>query len=179
VQVVSSGPDSDVFAIHKMFFTAITTARERVWITTPYFVPDEPILDAIATAALRKVDVRIIVPKSGDSRLVTFAGRSYYPELLTAGARIFEYEGRFIHAKTMVIDGDFSIVGTANMDNRSFRLNFEVIAAVYGHELTSKLAAAFEDDLTHTREVRSRTLKREPLLVRLGESAARLMSPLL
>lgn len=179
VQVVSSGPDSDTFAIHKLYFCAITTARTRVWITTPYFVPDEAMLDAIATAAMRKVDVRIIVPKTGDSRLVTFAMRSYFPELVRAGARIFEYDGRFIHAKTMVVDDDLSLIGTANLDNRSFRLNFEVVVAVYGTETASRLAAAFDDDLQHTREVRARALTRESLLVRLGESGARLMSPLL
>lgn len=179
VQVVGSGPDSDEFAIHKIHFSAITTATRRVWITTPYFVPDDSILDAIATAALRKVDVRILVPKQGDSRLVTFAARSYFPELLRHGARIFEYDGRFIHGKTMVVDDDLSFVGTANIDNRSFRLNFEVVAVVYGEDLNKRLAAAFEDDLTHAVEVRPRTLKREPLLQRLGESGARLLSPLL
>lgn len=179
VQVVGSGPDTDVFAIHKLYFSAITSAKQRVWITTPYFVPDEPILEAISTAAMRKVDVRIIVPRDGDSRLVNLAARSYFPELLQAGARIFEYEGRFIHAKTMVVDDDLAIVGTANLDNRSFRLNFEVVAAVYGADLATRLATAFEDDLTCTREVQPTTLQREPLLQRLGESAARLMSPLL
>lgn len=179
VQIVGSGPDGDEFAIHKLYFAAITTAKSRVWITTPYFVPDEPMLDAIATAAMRKVDVRIIVPRAGDSHLVNLAMRSYFPELLQHGARIFEYDGRFIHAKTMVVDDDFSIVGTANLDNRSFRLNFEVVAAVYGAETASRLAAAFDDDLQHTREVRARALKREPLLVRFGEASARLMSPLL
>jgi cardiolipin synthase len=128
---------------------------------------------------MRKVDVRIIVPKTGDSRLVTFAMRSYFPELVRAGARIFEYDGRFIHAKTMVVDDDLSLIGTANLDNRSFRLNFEVVVAVYGTETASRLAAAFDDDLQHTREVRARALTRESLLVRLGESGARLMSPLL
>jgi cardiolipin synthase len=179
VQVVGSGPDTDVFAIHKLYFSAITSAKKRVWITTPYFVPDEPILEAISTAAMRRVDVRIIVPRAGDSRLVTFAARSYFPELLRAGARIFEYEGRFIHAKTMVVDDDLAIVGTANLDNRSFRLNFEVIAAVYGTDLAARLADAFEADLACTREVQPKVLQREPLLLRLGESAARLMSPLL
>jgi cardiolipin synthase len=179
VQIVASGPDSDAFAIHKQHFAAMTTATKRLWITTPYFVPDDSIFDALATAALRRLDVRILVPRQGDSRLVTFAARSYFPELLRAGARIFEYDGRFLHGKTMIVDDDLSFVGTANLDNRSFRLNFEVVATVYGEDLNKRLAAAFEDDLTHAVEVRPRALSRAPLLQRLGESGARLLSPLL
>lgn len=179
VQVVASGPDLDTFAIHKMLFAAITTARRRVWLTTPYFVPDESMLTAIETAAMRKVDVRILCPSHGDSRLVDLAARSYFPDLLRVGVKIFEYQPRFIHAKTLVVDDDLAIVGTANCDNRSFRLNFEVVAAVYGPEIAARLGAAFEDDLVHAREVRPRALAREPLIQRFAEGLARLLSPIL
>jgi cardiolipin synthase len=179
VQVVASGPDSDVYAIHKLMFAAIASAHERVRITTPYFVPDEPIVSALVTTALRGVQVEVIVPAAGDSMLVDLAARSYFPELLEAGVRIYEYLPRFVHAKTMVIDRDLAIVGSANMDNRSFRLNFEICAAVYGQPFAAKLSAVFEDDLAECREVKPRRLEREPLIQRLGESTARLFSPML
>lgn len=179
VQVVASGPDAEVYAIHKLFFAAIASAHERVLITTPYFVPDEPISNALVTAAMRGVDVRVIVPAASDSRIVDLAARSYFPELLAAGVQMYEYLPRFVHAKTMVIDEDLSIVGSANLDNRSFRLNFEVCAAVYGRNLAARLAAVFEDDLAECRPVRARRLRRKPLLLRLGEATARLFSPML
>ena len=179
VQIVGSGPDSSAFAIHKAIFTAINQSTDRLWMTTPYFVPDEALLMAIISAALRDVDVRLLVPKRGDSRLVDLAARSYFPELLEAGARVYEYEARFIHAKTMVCDHDVSIVGTANLDNRSFRLNFEVAAIVYGEQANAKLADAFKDDLKDSREIVRGELERQPLLQRFGQASARLMSPLL
>jgi cardiolipin synthase len=179
VQIVSSGPDSDAFAVHKLFFSALAQARERVWATTPYFVPDEPILTAMITAALRGVDVRLIVPKKGDSRLVDFAARSYFPELVAAGVRIYEYGPRFIHAKTMVIDDDVAIIGTANLDNRSFRLNFELAAVMYGGPTAVTLMAAFVEDMTGSRELVREDLDRLPLHRRLGCAGARLLSPLL
>lgn len=179
VQVVGSGPDSSAFAIHKGFFTAINQSTERLWMTTPYFVPDESLLMAITSAALRDVDVRLIVPERGDSRLVDLAARSYFPELLEAGVRIFEYEARFIHAKTMVCDDDIAIVGTANLDNRSFRLNFEVAAIIFGTKANAELAAAFERDQHGCREIMRGELERQPLWRRFGQASARLMSPLL
>lgn len=179
VQVVASGPDDDVYAIHKLMFAAIASAHQRVLITTPYFVPDEPIVSALVTAALRGVEVKVIVPAAGDSMLVDLAARSYFPELLVAGVKMYEYLPRFVHSKTIVVDGDLAIVGSANMDNRSFRLNFEICAAVYGSSFASRLAAAFEDDLAECREVKNKLLAREPFFQRLGESTARLLSPML
>lgn len=179
VQLVASGPDSNSFAVHKLFFAAITEARQRVWATTPYFVPDEPILTAMLTAALRGVDVRLLVPRKGDSRLVDLAARSYFPELLEAGVRILEYEPRFIHAKTFVIDDDVTIVGTANLDNRSFRLNFEIVAVLYGDAENAILAQAFEDDCGQSRGLQASDLEGERFLRRLGQAGARLLSPLL
>lgn len=179
VQIVSSGPDQDAYGIHKLHFAAIAGANQRVWITSPYFVPDEPVLTALTTAALRGVDVRVLVPSKGDSRLVDYAARSYFQDLLRVGVRIWEYQPRFVHAKTMVIDDALAVVGTANLDNRSFRLNFEVCAAIYDAGITQRLAAAFEDDLAHAKQLAPRTLKREPFVQRVGEAAARVFSPLL
>ena len=179
VQIVGSGPDSDAFAIHKVMFTAVNQATERLWLTTPYFVPDEALLTALITAGLRDVDVRLIVPKRGDSRLVDLAARSYFPELLAAGVRVYEYETRFIHAKTILADDDVALIGTANLDNRSFRLNFELAAVIYGAPVNELLADAFTADLRECRELTAGALARQSLLRRFGQAAARLISPLL
>jgi cardiolipin synthase A/B len=179
VQVVGSGPDSNAFAIHKVIFTAINQSTSRCWLTTPYFVPDEALLMALVTAGLRDVDVRLLVPKKGDSRLVDMAARSYFPELLAAGVRVYEYESRFIHAKTLVCDDDVAIVGTANLDNRSFRLNFEVAAVIYSGAVNFSLADAFVRDLEGSRELEQGDYEKQPLSRRLGQASARLISPLL
>ena len=179
VQIVASGPDLDVFAIHKVFFAAINRAEKRVWLTTPYFLPDDAIQTALVSAAMRGLDVRVLAPARSDSRLVDLAARSYFPELLAAGAHVFEYQPRFVHAKTFVIDDDIAIIGTANLDNRSFRLDFEVAAVLYGTEPTGKLDAAFRADLDHCRELAPKPWMRQPFWTRLGQSGARLLSPLL
>lgn len=179
VQIVGSGPDHDHRAIHHTFFAAMTRASSRLWVTTPYFVPDEATLTALCTAALRRVDTRMIVPARGDSRLVDLAARSYFPELLASGVRLYEYGPRFIHAKTFVIDDELAIVGTANLDNRSFQLNFEVAALVYDRETTAQLAQAFETDLASCRRVERDDLVNASFARRLGEASARLLSPLL
>lgn len=179
VQIIGSGPDSSAFAIHKAFFTAINQSTKRLWMTTPYFVPDEALLMAIVSAALRGVDVRLLVPRRGDSRLVDYAARSYFPELLEVGVRVFEYGARFIHAKTMACDDDVAIVGTANLDNRSFRLDFEVAAILYGGRANAALADAFQRDLRDSREIVRAEFERQPLLRRFGQAGARLLSPLL
>jgi cardiolipin synthase len=177
VQIVASGPDLDAFAVHKMFFAAITQATQRVWLTTPYFVPDDVILSALVSAAHRGLDVQIIAPRRSDSLLVDLAARSYFPELLAAGARVFEYRPRFVHAKSFVVDDDVAIVSTANLDNRSFRLNFEVAAVIYGTTMNAQLDAAFREDREHCRELPK---EHDPKFwPRLGQSGARLLSPLL
>jgi len=179
VQVIGSGPDSAAFAIHKVVFTAINQATDRLWLTSPYFVPDDAVLTALISAGLRDVDVRLLIPKKGDSRLVDLAARSYLPELLAAGVRVYEYEERFIHAKTMVCDQDVGIIGTANLDNRSFRLNFEVVAVAYGEKVNRELAAAFTQDLAGARELTQGDIGKLRLRTRFGQAAARLISPLL
>jgi cardiolipin synthase A/B len=179
VQIVASGPDESSFALHKVFFAAIGQATERVWLTTPYFVPDESLLTSLVTAALRGVDVRVIVPKRGDSRLLDLAARSYFPDLLEGRVRVLEYEPRFVHAKTIVCDRDLAIVSTANFDNRSFRLNFEVGVLLFGAQANAQLADMFERDSKSSRELVVSDLARVPFTRRLGEASARLLSPLL
>ncbi len=179
VQVVASGPDRSSEPIQRLYFAAIALAQTRVLVTTPYFVPDDPVLTALTTAALRGVDVRILVPRRSDSLVVTAAARSYYDDVLAAGARVFEYEPTMIHAKTLVIDDYFSSVGTANMDNRSFRLNFEVTAVLYGKAHADELAEQFRRDVQQTKEIKKRAREHLPLHWRAAEAGARLLSPLL
>jgi cardiolipin synthase len=179
VQIVASGPDHDRQAIHRTFFTAITRATQRLWITTPYFVPDESIMTALCTSALRRLDVRLLIPLRGDSRLIDLAARSYVPELIAAGVLVYEYLPRFIHAKTFVCDDDLAIVGTANLDNRSFLLNFEVAAMIYDRGVAEQLAQAFTADLAESRRIEASDLEKKSLARRFGEASARLLSPLL
>jgi cardiolipin synthase A/B len=178
VQILASGPDDDSYAIEKFCFAAISGARHRVWVTTPYFVPTEPLLLALATAALRGVDVQVLVPERSDSRLVTAAARSYYEELAHVGVRIHQYRSSMLHAKTVVVD-DMALVGTSNMDNRSFRLNFEIAAALFDEGLAATLADMFQRDVQRAVEYCSSTARRSSVWQRLSESTARLLSPLL
>ncbi|RYF76628.1 MAG: cardiolipin synthase [Comamonadaceae bacterium] len=177
VQIVTSGPDSPLEAIHRMHVEAIHTATHRAWLTTPYFVPGEPALMALTSAALRGVDVRLLVPRRSDSAIVSAAARSYYDELIAAGVKIWEYKARMLHSKTLVVDDHCAMVGTANFDNRSFRLNFEVMAVVYGPALAGPLAAQFDTDLHSASAVRAHRPQR--FLQRLADAVARLSSPLL
>jgi cardiolipin synthase len=179
VQIVASGPDRELEPIQKVYFASIALARERVWVTTPYFIPDDAVLTALTTAALRGVDVRVLVPRRSDSLVVTAAARSYYDALLACGVRVYEYEPTMIHAKTLVVDDLVTAVGTANMDNRSFRLNFEVTALLYGPEHARELATQFKADLRLAREIKTAARKHIPLGWRFAEAGARVLSPLL
>ena len=179
VQIVGSGPDSTFYPIHKLYFSAIATARKRVLVTTPYFVPDDPMVHALTTSAMRGVDVRILVPAGSDSKLVSAAARTYFEELMRVGVRIWEYTPSMLHAKTLVVDDEFSMVGTCNMDNRSFRLNFECAAVFYDAKTASQLAAWFERDVTTGGDPVTMREVRPGFVQRLGENAARLFSPIL
>jgi cardiolipin synthase len=182
VAVVRSGPDLDGAereTIYKLFFTAITSARERVHATTGYFLPDRAIVVALQTAALRGVDVRLLFPGRSNHPFVFQAGRSFYEELLESGVRIFEYGPGMIHAKTMVIDGSIALVGSANMDVRSFRLNFEVHAVVRDLAVAEELERIFEGDLALSREITLAEFRARSVAHKVVEGAARLLSPLM
>lgn len=179
VQILASGPDRETEPIQRTYFAAIALAAERVYVTTPYFVPDDAVLTALTTAAQRGVDVRILVPRLSDSIVVTAAARSYYDTVLAAGVRVFEYQPTMIHSKTLLVDDFFSSVGTANMDNRSFRLNFEVTAVLYGKLHAEALADQFDRDLQLAREVKLDSRRTLAFKWRLFEAGARVLSPLL
>jgi cardiolipin synthase len=177
VQIVASGPDDTTAPMHAYFLAAISTARSRILIETPYLIPDEPLESALRIAELRGVDVQVIVPKQGDSKIVTAASNTYCESLRKAGIKVFEYGPPMLHAKTMVVDDTVAIVGTANLDNRSFRLNFEVAAAFYDKPTLARLVKRFEEDRAASRPFPSR--RRAEMVTALFESVARLTSPVL
>jgi cardiolipin synthase len=186
VQIVASGPDETGprlsrldetgHAVEALYFAAITGAHHRLWLTTPYLLPSEPMAAALESAALRGVDVRLLVPARTDSRLVDAASRTFQDGLLAAGARIYRYGPPMIHAKTCVADDVLAIVGTANLDNRSLRLNFEVVAALHGGPVVEELASLFRRDLERSRPCAPEGL-RQRFLARVFSSLARLLSP--
>ena len=154
-------------------------ARERVYISTPYLIPEESTMTALRTAVYRGVDVRVLVPAISDAWIVQWAGRSYYPDLLAAGIRLYEYEPTILHAKSVLIDDDLSIVGSANIDVRSFRLNFEASCLTRSKPLAQRLLDLFNRNLQHSREITHDDLHRRSYLVQLGDAAAHLLSPLM
>jgi cardiolipin synthase A/B len=177
-QVLASGPDSSWEAIHRAHVSAIHAAKQRVWLTTPYFVPGEAAMMALTSAALAGLDVRLLVPRMSDSRLVSLAARSYFGQLLVAGVKIYEYGPRMLHTKSLLVDDNLSIIGSANFDHRSFRLNFEVSMLFDDAGIASQLERVIETDLASAPRVRQG--RNRPLLsARLPEALARLSSPLL
>ncbi len=178
-QVVSSGPDSDSPLILQTLCKAIGQAREEVLITNPYFIPDPTIMDMILITAWSGVKVKLLVPGLSDSVFVNRANHSHFAELLRAGVEIYTYTKGFVHAKTIVIDGELAIVGTANMDFRSFDLNFEVNAMLYDEGMASALRDVFHRDLLNAERVDPEAWRRRPVVQRLIDRAVRLFSPLL
>lgn len=177
-QVITSGPDSPWEAIHRAHVGAIHAARRRVWLTTPYFVPGEAAMMSLTSAALAGLDVRLLVPRMSDSRLVTLAARSYFGPLLVAGVKVYEYGPRMLHTKALLVDDTLAVVGSANFDHRSFRLNFEVSVLFDDAALVASLAQLIEGELAHAPRVRQGR-HRGLLTARLPEALARLLSPLL
>ena len=179
VQLIAGGPDNEYSAIKNIFFSMITSAKDSVWIASPYFIPDDDIFSALKIASLSGIDVRLLVPKKPDKKIVFHASRSYFPELLEAGVRIYEYEKGFMHSKIIIVDHDFASIGTSNMDMRSFHLNFEVNAFLYRTESTKKLVSEYENDLHSSKRIDYEVFQKRNLGYRLLESTSRLLSPLL
>ncbi|RMG90257.1 MAG: cardiolipin synthase [Candidatus Dadabacteria bacterium] len=179
VQVVASGPDDPARAIHATLFHAIVSARRRVWIETPYFVPDAPILTALATAARRGVDVEILVPQRTDHPLVDRAGESFLADLLDAGVRVFRYEPGMLHSKLVVVDGRWGMLGSANMDIRSFRLNFEVNLLVLSPDLAAQIEAVYLADRRMATRFTANHVASAAWPHRVVTAACRLLSPVL
>ncbi len=179
VQLIAGGPDNEWSVIKNIFFSMISAARESVWIASPYFIPDEDIFSALKVAALSGIDVRLLVPNRPDKRIVFHASRSYFPELMAAGVKVFEYERGFMHSKIIIVDGELASIGTSNMDMRSFHLNFEVNAFLFRTKSTLKLVEEYLNDLKHSKQIDLETFQQRHIGYRLLESTARLLSPLL
>ena len=179
IQIVTSGPDSDWASIMQAFFSAITHAQHHIYISSPYFLPNEAILTAIKVASLSGIDVRIMIPSRSDSKIVYWASRSYIEELIDANVKVYLYRRGFNHSKLIMIDGKFSSVGTANMDIRSFEDNFEVSAILYDKGITEELEERFLYDLQRSRLVTREYWDSRPTLHNFYEALSRLFSPLL
>jgi len=178
LQVVASGPDRTMRPIYQGVFTAFTNARKRIWIATPYFVPDDAIGTCLENAALRGVDVRLIVPEKSDVKSVAMAGRSYFDDLMRVGVRIFYYRQTNLHSKVLIIDDEVGVVGSSNVDIRSFFLNFELGVFFYGGKEIKALAAGFEKDLSNSEILDPMVFSGRPKFVRLIEDTFRIFSPL-
>lgn len=179
IQIIDSGPDRTWSPVAQMFAHAMSLSQDRIWLTSPYFVPSQIIESTLVTAALRGVDVRLLLPGKADQLIVNLAAKSYYRRLIEAGVRIFEYERGFIHAKTMLVDEWVSTVGSTNMDMRSFHLNFELNAFIFGPRFAGEMAEEFLADLQETKEVTAEHLAKINVFRRLSYAGARLLSPLL
>lgn len=179
VQIVSSGPNEQMQQIKNAYIKLIHKAKKSVWIQTPYFIPDESFLDALKMAAMSGVDVRIMIPRTPDHKMVYWATYSYLGDLLPLGVRCFLYGNGFLHAKTIVVDGMAASVGTANFDMRSFKLNFETNAFLYSRQVGERLQAYFEKDLEDSTELTLADYEGRSTRQKIRESFTRLLSPIL
>ncbi|MBM7666419.1 cardiolipin synthase [Solibacillus kalamii] len=179
LQIISSGPDTEWEVIKNNYLHLITNAKKYVYIQSPYFIPDESFFDAIRIAALSGLDVRIMIPNKPDHLFVYWATYSYVGPLVEAGAKVYHYEKGFIHAKMIVVDDEIASVGTANIDVRSFSLNFEVNALLYDRLLAHRLAEIFESDILDCSELTFELYKNRSNFIKFKESISRLLSPIL
>lgn len=179
IQIVSSGPDSIEDQIKNGYLKMITSAKKYIYIQSPYFVPDDSIIEALRVASLCGVDVKIMLPNKPDHPFVYWASLSYAGDLLSSGVKVYKYEKGFIHSKTIVVDDYISSVGTANMDIRSFKLNFEINAFIYDNIVSSELKLIFEKDIQNSTEITETIYKNRSYCIKFKESISRLLSPIL
>ncbi len=179
VQVASSGPDQEVNTIREIYFAAILAARERLWIASPYLIPDAGLFDALRLARHRGVDVSVLSLARPDHYISYYAGRYFSAELLAMGVKVYQYQKGMMHSKLMLVDGRWAMVGSANLDNRSLHLNFEVGCALHDPSLVADLEAAFQRDLEDATPLDRAVLDRRSLVGRVLDNACRLMAPTL
>ena len=177
VLIIPSGPADEYETANLMFVHAINSATERIWITSPYYVPDRPIMTALQLAALRGVDVRILIPDKPDHIAVYLAAYTYLDEAGQSGVRFYRYQDGFLHQKVMLIDDRYATVGTANFDNRSFRLNFEITAAVSDPDFAAEVQNMLEQDFERSRLMSPGEYDAKPWWFRFAAKVARLTSP--
>ena len=179
VQVVHSGPDQEYKSIRETYFAGVLRARRRVWIASPYCVPDAGLRDALVTAGRAGVDVRFLGLFRPDKWLPFLAARFYWTELIEAGVKVYQYTPGMMHAKYLLVDGEWASIGTANMDNRSLYLNFEVNCLLYDAAAVAELEAAYLRDLEGSVRLEPGVYANRPFSSRMAENAARLLSPVL
>jgi cardiolipin synthase A/B len=177
VHVVATGPETRDMSDH--YYAMISCATESIWIATPYFIPNQSILTALRVAAKKGIEVRLMVPDTNDGFLTQYATQSYFPELLRAGIEIYSYEKGFLHKKVIIVDGDLASIGTANMDMRSFHLNFEVNLFLTGTDSIQDLVDHYREDLNHCRRIRPVEFYKRNKSIKFKESFARLFSGVL
>ena len=179
VLAVPSGPDDSLQRLHHHTLAVIQAARHRVYVVTPYFVPDPALVSALSLAALRGVDVRIMLPRRSNHPLVKWAGRSFYEELFDTGVVVHEFDEGMLHAKALVVDGVVASVGSANMDTRSFRLNFELNIFVYGPTFAAQIEEEFVRFVLASKRIDPAEYRDRSLIRRFAETTARVLSPVL
>jgi len=178
VLILPSGPADELDTAALMFIAAINRARERIWIASPYFVPDDAVMAALQLAGLRGVDVRILIPDEPDHLAVYLAAFTYVADAARTGVRFFRYTEGFLHQKVMVVDGAAATIGTANFDNRSFRLNFEITGIVADSAFTDEVSAMLEEDFARSVPMAADALSQKPFWFRLAARVARLSAPI-
>lgn len=176
--IIPTGPSDPADSWQLVVAEAANSAREKLWITSPYFVPDEGVLTALQAAALRGVDVRILIPERADHLLVWLSAFSYYEQSIPYGIRLFRYNRGFLHQKVMLIDHRLASVGTANLDNRSFRLNFEITAFSTDEEFVRDVTTMLTLDFARAKEAQVSEFTHRPFLFRASCRAARLFAPI-
>lgn len=179
IQIATSSPESGNANILNAFFTAITTAKKSIKLVSPYFIPDESLLMALRTAAMGGLKVEIILPGITDSAFVQYSARSYVQQLLQSDIKVYFYQKGFVHAKVLLIDDLFSMVGSANFDYRSFYQNFEINTLIYDQEINKQLSHQFEIDKRDSNLIRLSKWKKRPMKDKLFESISRLLAPLM
>lgn len=179
IQVVTSGPDHKEEYIKHAYIKMINNAKKNIYLQTPYFVPDEPMLEALKLAALSGVDVRIIIPGKPDHIFMKWAASSYIGDIIEAGGKVYTYENGFIHSKTIVVDGQVASVGTANMDIRSFKLNFEVNVFIYDANVARDMENQFFVDINDSELITKAEYNGRSNWLKMKESIIRLLSPIL
>ncbi|MDE6453274.1 MAG: cardiolipin synthase [Muribaculaceae bacterium] len=179
MQMLTSGPTSQWPDIAFIFQKAIATAKRRIYIQTPYFLPTDSILKSLQAAALSHVDVRIMIPQHSDSAMLTYASESYIAECLRAGIKFYRYTAGMLHSKTILVDDEFSTIGSSNFDFRSFEHNFEANLFMYSREVNERMAEIFRADIHNCHRVVPAEWRRRPLWQKAMQSLLRLLSPIL
>ena len=179
IQVLASGPTDKWNNISLVLLKAITLAKRCIFIQTPYFLPNDPLLRALQAAALAGVDVRLMIPRNPDSRLLRLVSGSYLKQCLTAGIKVYFYEPTVLHAKVVIIDDEFVTTGSTNIDFRSFEHNFECNVLVYSTSLNRQMKAIFQQDMSQSTRLILSRWRRRPLLTKAAESILRLLAPIL